>query len=79
MKKWDGHRPKINLLLGSFYAYLKDNEVKETKEVQRHNNYLPNVSRNQNNAISWIEKLLQTPKENYRKDGNMANPCTLSD
>jgi hypothetical protein len=67
IQKWDGHRPKINLLLGRFYSYLVDQEVKETKEVQRHNNYLPYVSRNHDNAIPWIEKLLQTPIENFRK------------
>jgi hypothetical protein len=36
------------------------------KEVQRHNNYLPNTSRNSNNIIPWVEKLLQTPIEDYR-------------
>ena len=67
VQKWDCHRPKIILLLGSFYAYLNDKEVREMKEVQRRNNYLPNVSKNHNNAMPWIEKLLQTPIENYRK------------
>ena len=78
IQKWDGHRPQVNLLLGSFYAFLVDQKLKETKEVQRRNNYLPNVSRNHNNAISWIEKLLQTPIEKLQEDCSMANPCALS-
>lgn len=29
IQRWDGYRPKISLLLGSFYAYLVDQEIKE--------------------------------------------------
>jgi hypothetical protein len=67
IQKWDCHRPKINLLLGSFYAYLKDKEVRKMKEVQRHNNYLPNASRTNNNIIGWIEKLFEIALEHNRE------------
>jgi hypothetical protein len=30
-QKWNGHRPKIDLLLGSFYAWLVDQRIKEIK------------------------------------------------
>ena len=32
MQRWNGHRPKINLLLGSFYAYLVDQKFKEERK-----------------------------------------------
>jgi hypothetical protein len=31
IQRWDGYRPKINLLLGSFYAYLVNQQIKEKK------------------------------------------------
>ena len=31
VKKWDGNWPKINLLIGTFCAYLKDQSIKEQK------------------------------------------------
>ena len=68
IQRWDGYRPKINLLLGSFYAYLVNQEIKEKereKSVQRYQN---NGQNNSLKTIAWIEKLLQTPIEDYRKN-----------
>jgi hypothetical protein len=63
IKKWDGKRPDISLLIGSFCAYIKDKELSQQKLIglQRH------VSSKGNNNIVWIEKLLQTPIEDNRK------------
>jgi hypothetical protein len=63
LQKWDGYRPDIKLLIGSFCAYL----VGKTKKLERQTPTIPSLS---NNAAStpWIEKLLsQTPIEDYRK------------
>jgi hypothetical protein len=73
IQRWDGYRPKINLLLGSFHAYLIDqrirelqrqkNELKEKYHIKRNNNNNPSIS-----VIPWIELLLETPIEDYRKN-----------
>jgi Primase X len=72
MQRWDRHRPKINLLLGSFYAYLVDQKFKEIEQQQkqRFSKYSSRSTNITSNAviISWIEKLLQTPIEDHRKN-----------
>jgi hypothetical protein len=35
IRKWDNNRPNINLLLGSFCAYLKDLKLKEQRLLQQ--------------------------------------------
>jgi hypothetical protein len=65
VKKFDDKapRPNINLLIGSFYAYINDQQSKEQLSTF-HNN--ANNSNN-NKCIHWIEKLLQTPLADHRK------------
>jgi hypothetical protein len=77
MQRWNGHRPKINLLLGSFYAYLVDqklNEERKEKEVIEQRQKKPQFSKYSTSSTSndviiipWIEKLLQTPICDHRK------------
>lgn len=59
IQQWNGYRPKINLLLGSFFAYLVDPKV----ESQRQNELKKHFwSHSINDAkILCIEKLLDTP------------------
>jgi hypothetical protein len=71
MQRWDGHRPKINLLLGSFLAYLVDQKFKEIVQQQKqqfskYSNRSTSITSNP--VILWIEKLLQTPIEDGRKN-----------
>jgi len=66
-QKWDGYRPPISLLLGSFHAYLVDQKIKEMKLKKRIEKRYGNAGYH-NNSISWIETLLQTPIEDYRKN-----------
>jgi hypothetical protein len=71
IQRWDGHRPNINLLLGSFYAYLVDQKFKEIgqQQKQRFSKYSSRITSNTSNfVIPWIEKLLQTPIEDHRKN-----------
>lgn len=66
-QKWDGYRPPIHLLLGSFHVYLVDQKIKEMKLRKRiEKRYGSTVG--QSNPIHWIETLLQTPIEDYRKN-----------
>ena len=76
VKRWNGWRPNINLLLGSFCAYLADKKIKKEEETKRRwrqqrqqkqfsdTNHLTVMI---NNEIIWIEKLLQTPIQDHRK------------
>jgi hypothetical protein len=70
IQRWDGYRPKINLLLGSFHAYLVDGRVKEQEEKEHHQikSKIGDGRKNNNKKILWIEKLLQTPIEDFRKN-----------
>ena len=69
IQKWDGHRPPINYLLRDFRRGLINEKVEKqklsSKEKGRRKRDGPSVSRN--TTIPWIEKLLQTPLDDYRK------------
>jgi Primase X len=62
-QQWDGVRPKANPLYYDFYIYLADRKLNEFNNMQR--NQTENY---RGNTISWIEKLLQTPIDDYRKN-----------
>jgi Primase X len=70
IQKWNGNRPNIKLLLGTFHAYLVEQTIKAAQEhgQQMHKQ---NVIFRGNTAkvykILWIERLLQRPLLNYRK------------
>jgi Primase X len=63
IQRWDGFRPKGSPLYYHLYIYLADRKLKEFNNMQRNQreNY-------QGNTIAWIEKLLQTPTDDYRKN-----------
>jgi len=67
IQKWSGYRPPINLLLGSFHAYLIDEKMDEIKQKRLEKRYSQHF-RQARNKIIWIENLLQTPIEDYRKN-----------
>jgi hypothetical protein len=58
---WDGFRPKANPLYYDFYNYLADRKLKELNNIQR-------TQIERGNTIPWIEKLLETPIDDYRKN-----------
>lgn len=66
IKEWNGYRPNINLLLGSFCVYLKDQRIKEL-QVQRNRTATPSQSKGDAISIQWIEELLRTPIHDSRK------------
>lgn len=68
IQKWDSYRPPIRLLLGTFHAYLVDQKIKEMKlkkrlEKKHGSGFGSGISK-----INWIESLLQTPIDDYRKN-----------
>ena len=65
IRKWDGKRPDIVLLLGSFCAWLASKNLAERQNCNK--NYYRNSSAQANNKIQWIEALLNTAVDDYRK------------
>ncbi len=62
IQRWDGFRPKVNPLYYHFYIYLADKKLKEfNMQTNKTESY-------RGNTITWIEKLLQTPIDDYRKN-----------
>jgi hypothetical protein len=66
-QKWDGYRPPISLLLGSFHAFLVDQKIREMNLKKRIENRYGNTL-GQGNSMHWIETLLLMPIEDYRKN-----------
>jgi hypothetical protein len=64
IQKWDGNRPAINWLLRDFRRYLIqekiDNNIVERKRSRFSSKTTPTIR-------LWIETLLETPIEDYRK------------
>jgi Primase X len=65
IQRWDGFRPKANSLYYHFYIYLADRKLKGFtsmwNKIKIHHPLL-------GNTIPWIEKLTETPIEDYRKN-----------
>src|SRR4051812_3473402 len=64
--QWDGFRPRINSLLYHFYIYLADRKLKEFNNMRKNQTESHYTFRG--NTIPWIEKLLETPIDDYRKN-----------
>jgi len=65
IQEWDGRRPDFRLLLGSFSSYLVGKRAKELQEREKYQRL--EVNNNSSKVINWIERLLQTPLDDYRK------------
>ena len=64
IQRWDGQRPAIKYLLRDFRRWL----INEKLEQRRYMNSKKARAQTINSAkIWWIEKLLQTPVDDYRK------------
>ncbi len=68
IQKWDGYRPPISLLLGTFHAYLVDQKIKEMKLQKRLEKRYGSGFASGTSKINWIENLLQTQIDDYRKN-----------
>lgn len=71
MQKWDGHRPSVTReFLEDFRTYLEQKITDQGINGNNNNknyNYNNNINNNFAHHYEWIEKLLQTPIEDYRK------------
>jgi hypothetical protein len=68
LKRWNGTRPSIKgPLLYDFYLWLANEKIKETERQKKISKYQSNTKK-KSDGIHWIDKLLQTPIEDYRKN-----------
>jgi Primase X len=70
-QRWDGIRPKFNPLLYHFNIWLADKKIKEINESSKRSKYHHHHKYNTTSIkkeIKWIEILLQTPIDDYRKN-----------
>jgi hypothetical protein len=65
VSEWDGQRPNINLLIGTFCAYLKDQSIRKQEEISK--SKFPQSASTTVSTIRWIEQLLCTPIDDHRK------------
>ncbi len=66
IQRWDGTLPSIKYMLSDFLDYLIDvrnKEIRERKRSDKGKVFTSNVSN-----IDWIERLIQTPIEDCRKN-----------
>ena len=75
IQQWDGKTPNIRWIASDFFDYLVDKRIKKIKERKKREKSRSkyNLSSHYHNDLSirrieWIEKLLQIPLEDYRKD-----------
>jgi hypothetical protein len=66
IQRWDGFRPKINPLLYHFYIHLADRKLKEINNMR--NTQTESHYTFRGNTIPWVERLLETPIDDYRKN-----------
>jgi hypothetical protein len=70
LERWDEIRPSIKgQLLYDFYLWLANEKIKELKRQKELSKYQSNTTKTKtSNSIQWIDKLLQNPIEDYRKN-----------
>jgi len=62
IQRWDGKRPAINYLLHDFRRWLINEKIVQRLTIRRARTRATNST-----TILWIERLLQTPLDDYRK------------
>jgi hypothetical protein len=67
IQEWDGFRPDIKLLLGSFYSYLVAEKLKDDQRREKYSTNGFTAANGQIGVTYWIEKLLETPLNDYRQ------------
>lgn len=63
IQRWDGQRPAIQYLLRDFRRWLINQRLEQSKSANRACSHTTNST----TTIRWIERLLQTPLDDYRK------------
>ena len=67
IQKWDGKRIPIQLLLKNFRRWLIQEELDQKRKIRTLEFKSIDTIPKRSDRIEWIEKLLQTPLDDYRK------------
>ena len=69
IQKWNGKKPAIQWVIRDFREYLIQKRIDKIKEKRKKSISKRRIQyqERQSNKIKWIERLLQTPIEDYRK------------
>jgi hypothetical protein len=72
IQRWNGDRPPIQLITREFWYYLIQKRIDKIQEMEREQKIRAkfcnsSLKGDSANTINWVEKLLQTPIEDYRK------------
>lgn len=67
VRRWNGVRASLNLLLGDFHLYLSSEQIKG-EILKIYNNYNYKFTNRNTATYRWIEVLLQTPIADFRKN-----------
>jgi hypothetical protein len=59
LKIWNGYRPDVELLLGSFHSYLVAEKLKEDQRCEELASKFPFRSSDHNGVTRWIEQLMK--------------------
>jgi hypothetical protein len=68
IREWNRNRPSIKFLLRDFRRYLINQKIKELNKKREIKERLSYQSIKSNSNIFWIEKLLNTPISDFRKN-----------
>jgi len=68
IQEWNRDRPSIQFLLQDFRRYLINHKIKELNKKREIVERLGYQSNKSTNTIFWIEKLLNTPISDFRKN-----------
>ena len=67
IQKWDGNRPAINWVLRDFRRYLIQEKIDNNVAKRKRSSLSSNTKTTPTKRL-WIETLLDTPIEDYRKE-----------
>lgn len=67
IQRWDDQRPAINYLLREFRRWLIDEKIGQRNQLNSRIAHCKGQTINSSSTIWWIEKLLLTPIDDYRK------------
>jgi hypothetical protein len=73
VQRWNGIRPAIQKITTEFISYLIQKRLDKIREIEKQQKQRAkfensHFNKNSTNTIGWIEKLLQAPIEDYRKN-----------
>jgi hypothetical protein len=67
LQEWDGFRPHVKLMVGSFYSYLVDKKIKDLEKQEKRAKFAATSSGEFPEKTQWIERLMKTPINDYRQ------------